>query len=172
MSHAAARSPEDSREGVKTHVMSRYCGQNSLAPRALTAGVKDTGMLSSGIKSHIGLPVGSLLLPLPVSLPLSVCLLMRGTEAAPGTGEPPWEDAARARSVQPGVHLHSHRPVTSACPTHLCHRLPAGAQKPRTAVGLLRVPGWFCVETRGCDPVWVLMPWWLLSTTGCAGVAQ
>ena len=27
-----------------------------------------------GIKSHIGLPSGSLLLPLPVSLPLSLCL--------------------------------------------------------------------------------------------------
>ena len=29
---------------------------------------------SPGIKSHIGLPVWSLLLPLPVSLPLSLCL--------------------------------------------------------------------------------------------------
>ena len=33
-------------------------------------------ILGSGIKSHTGLPVGSLLLPLPMSLPLSlsVCL--------------------------------------------------------------------------------------------------
>ena len=32
-------------------------------------------ILASGIKSHIGLPTGSLLLPLPVSLPLSVSLV-------------------------------------------------------------------------------------------------
>ena len=35
----------------------------------------DQGMIpESGIKSHMGLPGGSLLLPLPVSLPLSLCL--------------------------------------------------------------------------------------------------
>ena len=33
------------------------------------------GMIpGSRIKSHIGLPIGSLLFPLPMSLPLSVCL--------------------------------------------------------------------------------------------------
>ena len=32
-------------------------------------------ILGLGIKSHIGLAAGSLLLPLPVSLPLSVCLM-------------------------------------------------------------------------------------------------
>ena len=32
-------------------------------------------ILGSGIKSHIGLPVRSLLLPLPMSLPLSVSLM-------------------------------------------------------------------------------------------------
>ena len=31
-------------------------------------------ILAPGIKSCIGLPAGSLLLPLPMSLPLSVCL--------------------------------------------------------------------------------------------------
>ena len=31
------------------------------------------GSWDPGIESHIGLPTGTLLLPLPVSLPLSVC---------------------------------------------------------------------------------------------------